>query len=83
MALANNLAKANHTPNSVHTTAKVHLEKGDDGFGISRIELVTEADVPGIADEEFQRWAEETKNGCTVSKALRAVDIVLDATLTG
>jgi osmotically inducible protein OsmC len=83
MALANNLAKAEHAPTSVRTVAKVHLEKGDAGFGISRIELVTEADVPGIDESEFQRFADETKTGCIVSRALAAVDIALDAKLTG
>jgi lipoyl-dependent peroxiredoxin len=83
MALANNLAKAEHVPTSVRTVAKVHLEKGEAGFGISRIELVTEADVPGIDESEFQRFADETKTGCIVSRALAAVDIALDAKLTG
>src|SRR5579872_2711454 len=48
MALSHGLAQAGFTPMRVHTTAKVHLEKTADGFGIPRIDLVTEADVPGI-----------------------------------
>ena len=83
MALANGLAKAGHTPTSVQTVAKVHLDKTDAGFGISRIDLVTEADVPGIDDAEFQKFADDTKTACIVSRALAAVEITLDAKLTG
>src|SRR5256885_15080433 len=48
MALSAGLTKAGHPPTRVHTTARGHLEKGGDGFGITRIELTTEAPVPGI-----------------------------------
>jgi lipoyl-dependent peroxiredoxin len=54
MALSGGLSRAGHPPNRVHTTAKVHLDKGDAGFRISTIELETEADVPGIDDAAFQ-----------------------------
>src|ERR1700680_2412454 len=39
MALSHGLAQAGFTPKQVHTTAKVHLEKGPEGFGIPKIEL--------------------------------------------
>lgn len=82
MALANMLSQAGHVPNAVQTNASVHLEKGDSGFGITRIDLVTTADVPGIDEAEFHKHAEAAKAGCPVSKALAAVEITLDATLT-
>src|SRR5437763_10206104 len=53
MALSGALGRAGHTPNRIATTAKVHLEKGDAGFRISKIVLTTEADVPGIEDAAF------------------------------
>jgi len=81
MALSNTLSQAGFPPNAVDTNASVHLEKGDSGFGISRIDLVTTGDVPGIDDAEFQKHAEATRSGCIVSRALAAVDITLDATL--
>src|SRR2546421_6794869 len=43
MALSGALGRAGHDPTRVSTTAKVHLEKGDAGFRIPRIDLVTEA----------------------------------------
>jgi osmotically inducible protein OsmC len=81
MALSGGLSRAGHVPNRVHTTAKVHLEKGDAGFRISAIELETEAEVPGIDDAAFQQAAEAAKVGCPVSQALAAVDVKLNARL--
>ena len=45
MALANDLAAAGHEPNWIETTARVHLEPVEGGFGITRIELATEGEV--------------------------------------
>ena len=81
MAFSAELEKAGHTANSVETVASVFLEKGDEGFGITRILLTTEGDVPGIDEAKFQEIAEAAKVGCPVSKALKAVEINLEATL--
>lgn len=81
MALSHELAEAGHVPTSVETTARVHLDKVEGGFGITSIELTTEAVVPGISEDEFQQHAQDAKVGCPVSKALAATPITLDATL--
>lgn len=81
MALANELGSAGHVPESVATTAKVHLEKDDDGFVIPKIELVTKATVAGIEDAAFQEIATATSKACPVSKVLAGAEITLDATL--
>jgi osmotically inducible protein OsmC len=81
MAFSAQLTQAGHPPTRIHTTAKVHLEKVENGFAIPRIELETEAQVPGIDEEEFQRLATNAKAGCPVSKALAGVEIQLKATL--
>ena len=81
MAFSNGLAKAGFTPTRVDTTANVHLDKTDAGFGITKIELRTEAEVPGIDQAAFDEQAETAKKNCPVSKALGAVDITLDAKL--
>jgi osmotically inducible protein OsmC len=84
MALSAGLERAGFTPNAVATEANVHLSPADGGgFRISRIDLVTTADVPGIEDDAFQQAAQAAKEGCPVSKALAAVEITLDATLAG
>jgi osmotically inducible protein OsmC len=81
MALSAGLGRAGHDPDSVSTTAAVHLEKGDSGFSITRIHLTTQAVVPGMDDAEFQQVAADAKQNCPVSKALAGVEITLDATL--
>jgi osmotically inducible protein OsmC len=73
MKLSGDLGKAGFPPNRVATTARVHIEKGDAGFSITRIQLQTEADVSGIDDARFQEIAEEAKQTCPVSGALAAV----------
>ncbi len=81
MAFSKALSDAGHTPNRVQTTAKVHLDKGDSGFSITRVELVTEADVPGIEEGAFQKAAEGAKNNCPVSRLFKGAEISVDATL--
>ena len=81
MALSGGLTRAGHPPTRVDTTAKVHIERGGAGFAITRIELQTEAEVPGLDEETFRREAEAAKAGCPVSKALAGTEILLDAKL--
>jgi osmotically inducible protein OsmC len=81
MAFSNQLAKAGFTPKRVSTTAKVHLVKGEAGFGIPTIELETEGDVPGIDNAKFQELADAAKKGCPVSKLLTGAEIKLAAKL--
>jgi lipoyl-dependent peroxiredoxin len=83
MALSAGLERAGFPPSSVDTAAKVHLERGESGFRISRIDLTCTATVPGIDDEAFQEQAATAKANCPVSQALAAVDIKLEATLAG
>ncbi|MGR4064565.1 MAG: OsmC family protein [Vulcanimicrobiaceae bacterium] len=82
MALSLGLTRAGHPPESLETTATVHLHRIDSGFEISKIELATNARVHGIDDERFQEIAHASKDGCPISKALRAVPISLSAVLS-
>jgi len=81
MALAAGLEKAGFKAESVATTAKVSIDKVDGGFKVVRIDLVTEAKVPGIDAAAFDEQAQAAKVGCPISKALAAVDVTLDARL--
>jgi osmotically inducible protein OsmC len=65
----------------VSTSAGVHLEQVEGGFGITAIDLSTEAEVPGIDDAKFQEIADGAKKGCPVSKALAGTKINLTAKL--
>ncbi len=81
MALAAGLTAAGHPPARVHTTARVHLDRVEGGYAISRIDLRAEAAVPGIDEATFREQAETAKRNCPVSKALAATPITLEATL--
>ena len=81
MALANSLAGAGFVARSVHTTADVNLGKDDKGFLITRIDLTVVADVPGVDNATFQEWAEKTRTGCIIARALAATETTLKATL--
>jgi osmotically inducible protein OsmC len=81
MALSHMLSEAGHIPDTVHTTARVSIDKVGDGFKITSIELKTDAKVPGIDDKAFQEKAQAAKEGCPVSQALAGTDIKLEATL--
>ncbi|MFO7278796.1 MAG: OsmC family protein [Thermoanaerobacterales bacterium] len=83
MALTAGLERAGYRPALVETTATVHVERGEDGFRIPRIELDCTAAVPGIDDDEFQAQATAAKEGCPVSKALAGTEITLTARLSG
>ncbi|MEX1019089.1 MAG: OsmC family protein [Litorilinea sp.] len=80
MFLSALLTNNGFTPDTIHTTAKVHLGAGPT---ITKIELTTEATVPGVDQAKFDELAAEAKAKCPISKALASVEeIVLNATLT-
>ena len=81
MALTAQLSRAGITPTRIHTAAKVHLEKTGDAFTITKIELETKAQIPGIDEATFQKFALDAKQNCPVSKALAGTAIHLNATL--
>jgi osmotically inducible protein OsmC len=81
MALSAGLSKAGFNPARIHTTARVHFEKVGEGFAITRIELTTEAQIPGIDHATFEQHAEGAKKNCPVSRALAGTEITLSAKL--
>ncbi len=80
MALSGGLGRAGFTPTSVATEAKVTIEKLPEGFRITGIELSTEVAAPGLDDAGLQKHAEDAKNGCPLSNALK-VPITMTARL--
>jgi osmotically inducible protein OsmC len=81
MYLSAVLSGAGYTVKRVHTTARVHLGRVDNAPTITKIELNTEAEAPGLDEASFMEHAEASKKGCPVSKALAATEIVLNAKL--
>ena len=78
MAFAHALGEAGHTPESLQVTAAVTFQPGE---GITGIHLLVSAKVPGLGADEFQRFAEDAKANCPVSKALAGTTITLEASL--
>ncbi len=83
MALAHELSESGHAPTRVATIARVHLEKSGEGFAIPKIELETEAEVPGIDAQNFQEIAKDAKENCPLSKVLAGARITLQVKLLG
>lgn len=81
MALSAQLTRAGVSPTRIHTNAQVRFDKVEGGFAITRIDLETEAEVPGLDNSAFQQHAQEAKQNCPVSKALAGTEIHLKATL--
>jgi osmotically inducible protein OsmC len=81
MALSLGLSKAGYAPKRISTTAKVHLEKVGEGFKITRVDLDTEAEVPGLNEQGFREQADTAKRTCPVSQALSGMEITLKAKL--
>jgi lipoyl-dependent peroxiredoxin len=82
MALSSQLTSAEHPPSTIETTATVTMETTADGPTITKIHLSTHATVPGIEKSAFDELASKAKNGCPISRLLKAAEITLDATLT-
>lgn len=82
MALSKILGEAGYTATDLDTTAVVTLEKVGDGFGITQIALSLRGSVPGADHAVFNELANKAKEGCPVSKALSAVPISLEVTLS-
>ena len=81
MALSAALEGAGFSPESVKTEAHVSLVKEGEGFAINKIKLVTNAKIPGISQEDFDKHAQGAKENCPVSKVLAGTDIELEANL--
>ncbi|MCM4082971.1 OsmC family protein [Paractinoplanes hotanensis] len=82
MAFSKALSDAGFTPTSVDTVAKVHMDKTDAGFSVTRIDLETQGDVPGVDESTFHKIAEDAKANCPISRLLSpGAEITLSAKL--
>jgi osmotically inducible protein OsmC len=82
MQLSAMLAAADKNPTSVSTSAHVTLQIVDEKPTITKIALETVGVVPGLSAEEFERFAQDAKAACLVTRALAGVETVtLKATL--
>jgi lipoyl-dependent peroxiredoxin len=79
MAFSNILAKAGTPPEQLSTAATVTFVPGT---GITSSALEVEGVVPGLDDQAFQEAAEDAKEKCPVSQALKGnVELSITARL--
>jgi osmotically inducible protein OsmC len=78
MALSNALGSNGTPPESLQVTAAVTFVPGE---GIKGSHLLVSAKVPGMSDEDFQKFAADAKANCPVSQALAGIPITLEASL--
>ena len=81
MFLSALISEENLTPDSVSTTATVHLDKDDTGPVISTIELDCEVRCSGLSQDKFNELAAAAKEKCPISRLVSAAEIKLDAKL--
>jgi len=82
MAFSAELGKAGFTPETIHATATVTLDKTDAGFTVTESHLEMTAKIPGIDQAKFIAIANGAKAGCPISRLLNA-RVTLDAKLQG
>jgi lipoyl-dependent peroxiredoxin len=78
MALSNALGSNGTPPESLQVTAAVTFVPGE---GIKGSHLLVSAKVPGLSEEDFQKFAADAKANCPVSQALAGIPITLEASL--
>jgi lipoyl-dependent peroxiredoxin len=79
MALSGDLARAGTPPTRLETDVVSTFEGG---VGITKLAVKVRGDVPGADENAFKEAAEQAKENCPVSKALKGnVEMTLDAAL--
>lgn len=81
MFLSALISGENLVPESVETTATVHLGRDDTGPVITTIELNSKVKCEGLSKEKFDELAAAAKAKCPISRLVAAADIQLTATL--
>ena len=82
MALSLELGKAGRSPERIETEASVTLAKTDAGFTVTAVHLKVRGKVPGATPPDFKEVATKAKDGCPISRLLKA-EITLETRLEG
>jgi osmotically inducible protein OsmC len=82
MALSSRLAKNGTPPTQLDVRAEVTFDNASGGWKVTTSKLIVRGQVPGIDDATFQGLAEDAKENCPISQALKGnVELVVEATL--
>lgn len=71
MALSGGLARAGTPPNRLEVSSKVTFDKVGDSWTVVSSELEVKGEVPGADAAKFAKAAEDAKENCPVSRALK------------
>ena len=80
MALSAELGKAGITPESIHTTTTITMDKTDAGWTVTESHLEVTAKIPGVDPAKFTAAANAAKAGCPISRLLNA-NVTMNAKL--
>jgi lipoyl-dependent peroxiredoxin len=82
MAFSNTLFKAGFTAEHIETTVEVTGDKREAGWTVISSHITVRCRVPGASDSDIADAAEQAKDGCPISRALKGnVELSVDATL--
>jgi osmotically inducible protein OsmC len=82
MAFSGGLARRGTPPEHLHVEAEVTFDKVGDGWGVTSSRLTVLGHVDGISETDFEAAAQDAKDGCPISSALKGnLEITVDATL--
>jgi osmotically inducible protein OsmC len=82
MALSATLGDAGTPPERLETSVTVTFEEIEGGWKTGSSQITVRGTVPGIDEAAFQRAAEEARDGCPISGALKGnVKLSVEATL--
>ena len=82
MACSNILAKAGTPPERLEVEVAISADRLEAGFTVTNADIVVRARVPGATQAALDAAAEEAKNGCPISRALKGnVAMTVTATL--
>jgi lipoyl-dependent peroxiredoxin len=71
MALSGGLARAGTPPNRLEVRSRVTFDKVGDSWSVVSSELEVKGDIPGADAAKFARAAEDAKENCPISRALK------------
>ncbi len=84
MAFSGGLGRNGTPPESLDVKAEVTFDKLEGGWTLTRSALTVRGRVPGIDAAKFAELADDAKDGCPVSRALKGnVELTVDARLEG
>lgn len=82
MAFSAGLGRRGTPPEHLHVEAEVTFDKIGDGWGVTSSRLTVIGHVDGISEADFEAAAQDAKDGCPISSALKGnLEITVDATL--